>query len=541
MNKNIKRALSLLLIAMMLLPTLAGCGGSTSEPGGTSIKEEDIVDITKVDQDTKVDETKTYKKELTVSQGNPVVNFNPQFKMDNAHDTAFKMVYNQLVEYDYATGELAPELAESWVVTDSQHYTFTLRKGIKFSNGEELTADDVIFTFTELPVLCEGTSGAAVWNEIESITANGDYEVSFVLTAPDADFLYRMYLQPYSIMNREACEKDLESGLRVGTNGWIVQDFVSSDRIVFTRFDESWVWEESGVSPTEKVTMTYMAEGSARTIALQTGEVAATTLDSTTYESVANDPNVQTLVYDSETLMYVLCNMNQHLENPSILSQDKNLRYAIAYALNYDDLNTYHMDGKASRAYSYWGKNQYGLFEDFDEKVDFDLEKAKEYMAKSTVPGGCTLKLATGPAREGLATLVQSQLKQIGIDIVIDVGDTATMTAHVKAGDFDLMFYNITLQTIGDRCHFVSNYSSSTNRAKYENEEMAAKFDQALAETDDAKRRELYKEIQIMMNDDKPYIPFYYEISMVGWHTGVSGVQWTPDNKPDYSHIMWAE
>ena len=71
--------------------------------------------------------------------------------------------------------------------------------------------------------------------------------------------------------------------------------------------------------------------------------------------------------------------------------------------------------------------------------------------------------------------------------------------------------------------------------------EMLAKFDAAMAEVDDAKRLDLYKQIQIELNEEKPYIPFFYEALCVGRQKDVEGIQWSVDNKPDYTNIRWPE
>ena len=104
-----------------------------------------------------------------------------------------------------------------------------------------------------------------------------------------------------------------------------------------------------------------------------------------------------------------------------------------------------------------------------------------------------------------------------------------------------MMFYGISLQSIGDRFAFVPNINHSTNRAKYDNPEMMAKFTAALGEADDAKRKAIYKEIQIEMHDQIPYLPLYYATWSVGYYDGVSGIQWTPNNKYDFTFIRWAE
>ena len=128
------------------------------------------------------------------------------------------------------------------------------------------------------------------------------------------------------------------------------------------------------------------------------------------------------------------------------------------------------------------------------------------------------------------------------VDTVVgDKFDAQANSKVVKAGEIEMLLYNISLQTIGDRFHFIGNISNATNRARWDDPDLQAKFDKGLAESDDAARKEIYKEIQNYIHDAYVYVPLYYEVAAIGWHEGVTGIVWTPDTKADFSHIMWEE
>ena len=133
-----KRTISLML-ALMLIVGLVACGGGTTSQTPAGSSSAGMTDIKDVQTDTKVDETKTYKKDIKVALIGGLAVFNPQARMDNVHDTCYKMVYNQLVNLNEETATMEPELAESWEVESSSSYLFKLRKDIKFSNGEPFT------------------------------------------------------------------------------------------------------------------------------------------------------------------------------------------------------------------------------------------------------------------------------------------------------------------------------------------------------------------------------------------------------------------
>jgi peptide/nickel transport system substrate-binding protein len=222
---------------------------------------------------------------------------------------------------------------------------------------------------------------------------------------------------------------------------------------------------------------------------------------------------------------------------------DKNLQYAVAYAMDFNACNLLQNDGKAERAYTMWAKGQYGHYDGY-EHMEHNLEKAKDYLAKSNHPNGCDIKLVFHNAKHAnVAALVQEQLKKININASIIETDLAGMRTMLQGepGQYDCGLSAISLQAIGDRFHFIGQEGSATNRAKYYDDYIQSLYDKALAETDDATRKAIYKEIQEIIFDVKPYVPMYYGVEAVAWHKGVTGVIWSPDTKPDFTHIMWEE
>ena len=528
-----KKVLALILATMMIV-ALVACGGSSTPAASSEHTTTDLEDLYKGQETTTPDANTTYKKEITVAHWQAIDSIDPHLKNGNAAECVYKMIHGELVDYDWATGNITPDLAESWEIESAASYVFHLRKGVKFSNGEELTADDVVYTFAERPETVQGSTGTAVWKTIEKVEAVDEYTVRFKLTDPDADFMNRIYLAYYCILNREACKADPTNGHTIGTGGWKLESFKPNDEVVFTRYDDSWVWKEKGLNPTEKVTMRFITELTTSAIAVQNREVAAMSQVQNSDLASLKSAGAHALTYEAETLSYMIFNMKSGKFKDSV-----ELRKAVAYALNYEEIIDYMTDGLGSRAYSMWGKTQYGLYEDFEEKYEYNVEKGKECMAKAGYANGIEVDLLVKD--KDIPPLIQAQLKEVGITVNVNQVDTAGANAAVKAGDFDLYFNAITLQPIGGRFAFIPDIKHSTNRAFYDNPEMVAKFTAAQQETDDAKRREIYKEIQIEINEDIPYLALYYPANSIAYCDGVTGVLWEPDSKPDYSGIRWAE
>ena len=523
-----------LFLAMFMIIALAACG--ETKPEETTAEQRTaaaLTDFYSQPAETQSPEA-TFKKEITVAHWQAIDSIDPCLKNGNAAECVYKMIHGQLVNYDWISGTQTPDLALSWEIENAASYVFHLRQGVKFHNGEEMKADDVVYSFVERPAAVQGTTGTAVWNEIEKVEVIDDYTVRFILKDNDADFMNRIYLGYYPVLNRKACEADSEKGYYIGTGGWKIEEFKPNDRVVFTRFDDSWVWKENGVTPTEKVTMRFIEESTTYAIALQNKEIAAASQIASVDLAAIEASGAHTVTYEAESLYYMIFNMAN-----GKFANSEDLRKAVAYAINYEELIDYATEGLGSRAYSMWGKSQYGLFEDFDEKYEFNLEKAKEYLTKAGYPNGIEVKLLIKD--KNVAPLLQAQLKAAGFEVIVDVKDTAGANAAVKEKDFDLYYNGITLQPIGGRFAFIPDIKHSTNRAFYDNPDMVAQFTAAQNETDDAKRKEIYKEIQIEINNEIPYLALFYPAASIAYCDGVSGVLWEPDSKPDYSGIRWAE
>ena len=549
-----KKALALLLVLAMTL-SLVACGNqeptsapSGSDPGGQTQEA--------TAKPTEAEKPKEYKKELAVGLEQPVTIYDPLEKTDGNHDKAYSMTHNQLLGYDFEKRELVPELATKWEAPDASTYTFTLREGVKFSNGNTMDAEDVKYTFSDLAATVTADKGsctsATIVNYIESIDVDGPLQVTFHLNQPFADFLYYLYLYAYSIFDKETCEANWEEGAKIGTGGWILTSFSSGEECVFEQFKDSWVWKEEGECPTEKVTLRYYADQGTKMMAMETEEIVVCKTSEDAMLGI-DTSKIKVVQQDAWTESYALFNYKY-----GVFAGDgeeaKNLRKAVIYAVNMDDLNIICFGGKGTQAQSLWGFAQLGLYESYERPYKQDVAYAKECLAKSAYPnGGFTIKLqvpnTSADSNWGqCAVAIQSMLKQnLNIDVQIELGDTATVTSKVKAmregtateqDKFDMLIYNISLRADGNRFNFVTNAKSATNRALFENDRITELYKEAVQITDEAQRIAMYKEIQEIMHDYAVYWPWFYEILMDCYVDGVEGVIFRSDSKTDFHHIQ---
>ena len=295
---------------------------------------------------------------------------------------------------------------------------------------------------------------------------------------------------------------------------------------------------------TEKVSfITYKEEGT-KVAAMESGDICATSGLSTINAAILDESKFKTETFSTETLNYMFFNMKR-----GIAKDDANLRKAIAFAINLDEINEAIYEGDAERAVTMWGKNQFGYFDDFDEIVEYNPAKAKEYLAKSSYPdGNFTFKLWVLAKWEDSGILIQKMLQDtLGCKVDVEAVDTSRLNGTVKKvmadedgpeDYYDACIYNISLNPTGNRFAFTVNLKSTTNRAYFFDQQIKDWYDTVLAMPKDEDRMEVYKQIQIRMNDLLAYFPWFYGVNSHTQDVRVSGIIWSPDTKNDYSLIQ---
>ena len=530
-----KKTLALILAVVMTVALVAcgGGGGTTSSAGSTSEPKQGT-DIKDVQQGgpTDIQQGVEYVEDLIIAMDNKATSSDPQVGSNVHHVTIFNMNYNQLIEYDWVNQTFKPELATEWSVSDDGlTWTFKLRQDVVFHNGEKMTADDVVFTFER--ALATGTSGASTYKKIESVTANGDYEVSMKLKAADADWLFNLRQAPCSILNREAVEKDPDKGYEIGTGGWKLDSWVSGDYNLYTRFDESWVWIDNPLTPTKSIKFVTMSESSARAVATQTGEVHMNNnVEMIDVPVLKADANLKTEVLNADLIEFIGFN------NEKGPTTDVNLRNAIAYAIDVQEILDIYQEGYGTPCTSFWGPSQYGLYTDYEQPLEYNLELAKEYLAKSAYPNGVELELVALSNTENQTALIQAQLAKIGITVTINGVDSTGLGEICKSKDYDFFVYNKTCGPQGDQFRSILTYGNNTNRGHYNNARVMELLDLGLSEMDETKRLAYYKELQEITHEEMPYRPLYWGTRGYAWNKNASGMIFCGDLKNDYTFLV---
>lgn len=478
-----------------------------------------------------------YKDTAVIGFQTKTSSISPPTQTSVMHRLFFNLTHDTLVDYSEETSSLVPGLAKEWKVSDDfKVWTFTLRDDVYFHNGEKFTADDVLFTWEYAKE--DSNTNATVkttYNKIEAINVIDDTHVEIVLKNGDIDFLYTYSNESYSVLNREAVAADAAKGPGIGTGPYMNDEFVASDHTTLQRWDRYW----GGAAPTKTLEFRFISDATTRLASLEAGEIDVCQGPNNTEHSIIRGMDgIELYVCPGMNLTFLAFNS----EVPAL--NDPNLRLAIAYAINNQEIIDGAASGVGSVSNGMWGFFTYGYYDDWAGAglaayQPTNIEKAKEYLAKSNYPnGGLKIRMTCNSAwTVGALQIIQAQLKALNIEVEVQQLDSAGFTSMTKAKEHEVVIQSAALTGAGGDMAKFFTAGNTANTATYNNEKVTELFKLAGVEKDDAKRQDYYKQIQIIIHEGAPYIPLYYAGTGVAYSKKVSGAVWNGSGKFDYSKV----
>lgn len=503
MKRRILVILAFAMVALMLFACAPVDDNSNQtdptgdpQPGATSSGPTDAADEVE------------YRETLTVVTGLKFITTDTMNTTSAVTLGVYNLVYNNLVEYDTLTKEFMPALAESWEEVSPTEWVFYLRKDVKFHNGDDFSAKDVVFTFDRAKE--EGASKSKVVT-IDHVEEIDDYTVKFVLKGPDADLLYRFPDGRLSILSKAAFDSmSADEANMIGTGPFMYEEVVIDLIVKLTRNDNYW----GGLSKTKNIHFKDIPEPASRLIALQTGEVdLIQSPASTDLHYVEQSSELALHRHPSGILRYFGFNTK---ESPF---DDIRVRQAVAYGINRQEYMDVTYDGVALEV-----TTMMNPINDFFAEIDgyeYNPDKAKELLAEANYSDGSLKIQVTGKQEfrdEKFATVFQSQMKKIGIDVEVNLVEPATFASSVMPGSG--VFWQSEINAWGGYVNGADNalrYLYYTDNAGNASRISDPKLDQLLDDgamvSDVSKRMEIYTEIQQYGLDQAVYIPICVEVS----------------------------
>lgn len=483
----------LVVLASMIL-LFTGCG---EKNGAKKVKEELIIA-----QDGE-------SKSLDIHQGN-----------DGFSLRANRLIYSRLVEAD-ENMQIHPGLAESWQQLDDKTMQFKLRKGIKFHNGDDFTAEDVKFSFERM---MNSPRIAFVLPPIERIDVVDDYTVNIVTKTPFGPLLAHLSHPALGMVSKKLLTENPEALKEkpIGTGSYKFKEWIYGDKLVLEKNEDFYDKNERGL---KYIIFKNVVEASNRAIGLETGEIdIATPISSVDEENIKNNPKLQLLTKPSISYTYIGMNMTKAPLN------DIRVRKAINYAIDKQAIIDVILNGNGKIATSPIAPGVFG-FTDKTKNYEYNVEKAKELMKEAGYENGFTTSILvfSGEANTQTAEIVQAYLKEIGIDLKIEIVEVSAYWDMTERGVHNLFLGSWGVVTGDADYGLYAMYHSSAkggagNRDFYENEEVDELLDKAKTEIDPETRKKLYEEAQILIVNDAPDVMLYNRNLTVGAQKYIKGL-----------------
>lgn len=466
---------------------------------------------------------KTEEKILTVAQsGNPrsldVHNANDGFSL-----LINKQIYSRLVEAD-GNKNIVPGLAESWEKINPTTYDFKIRKNIKFHNGDPLKLEDIKFSFERM---LKSPKISFIVPPIEKIEIIQPSTIRIITKIPFGPFLAHLAHPALGIVSKKVIESANNQDIPiVGTGPYKLNSWELGNQVVLDRNDNYFLPPVKF----DKLIFKNIPEPTSREIALETKEVdIAFEISTIDAEKIKENKDLKLYSKSSYSYRYLAFN------NKETIFKDYNLRKAIDYAIDKEALVKIVLNGYGNVANSVIAPTVFG-FTNSVKNVGYNLEKAKQYMNKSKYANShLTLRLLTMGIGEQktIAEVIQANLKEIGIDVKINIVEDGAFYDMTEKGDFD-MFLGSWGTVTGDADYglyalfHTNSIGSPGNRSFYSNSEVDKLLDEAKTTVNQEKRKELYKKIQEIIVYDTPHIMLFNTVSLVGAQKNIKGLNVHP-------------
>lgn len=483
--------------ALCIASLLAACGGEPDTPEA---------------QDT-----------LIIAQGADAKNLDPHATNDQPSSRVAAQIYSQLVESDREMN-IVPGLAESWKSLDDRTMQFSLRKGVKFHNGEEFTADDVEFT---LERMLASPAVFHIVNAIDGVTVVDDYTVNITTKEPFGPLLYHLTHTATSMLNEEAVTAagDSYGQHPIGTGPYQLVDWVVGDRITLKAFDGYY----GGKQAIDNLVFRNIPEGTNRAIALETGEVHISyDLEPIDKDTIRNNDKLELVEEASFSVAYLGFNVQKKpFDNVKV-------RQAFSYAFNADDIIEAVLMGAGSPSNSPIGSKVFGHNPNIS-RYQQDVAKAKQLLTEAGYPNGFKTSIWTNdnPIRVQIAQVLQAQLHQIGVEASIEVVEWGAFLDGTSRGDHDMYIMGWVAVTGDADYGLYALFHSSThggggNRFFYTNPRVDELLLQARTTVDPEVRKTIYAEIQTILQQEVPSFSIYDQFQNIGMQRNVLGFSMAP-------------
>ena len=474
---------------------------------------------------------KEEKKILTMAQKAEIKTLDPQKATDSVSRSIIKLI-NQTLVYIDNEGNIVPELAQEITKVSPKETLIKIKNDIKFSNGETLTIDDVLFSLERAKASPKMSQDLYMIESFEKV----DDRTLKINTLYDAgNLLHKLASGGVAIVNKKAFEED-ENNI-VGTGMFKLKEWVAGEKLVLERNE----FFKDSKSNIDTLVVKFVPEANSRMIMLETGEIdLARDLLPLDFQKISEDSKFTTVEVETPSNMFLGFDLRNEL------LADKRVRQAIAYAINNEDLVKTVFNGSASVATSPVPKITTGHNENSNNYPQ-NIEKAKQLLAEAGYPNGFNIELFVSEdnQRIDMAVIIQDNLKKIGINAEIKTFQWAAYVSTIENPNIIkplfIMSWNISNDDPDEvlyPLYHSSQIDAHTNVVFYKNEKFDNLISEARETTDKDKRMKLYEEAQDIIQEDLPHYTLVYPKQNFAYKASIKNIKYNKRAYLDFQNTI---
>ncbi|GGH63319.1 ABC transporter substrate-binding protein [Frigidibacter albus] len=473
-------------------------------------------------------------KDLTVGFTLDADTLDPANHRKRETETIIRNLYDGIVTRD-ANMQVVPEIAESMTQVSPTEYDFKIREGIKFHDGTEMTAEDVKFSLDRITV--DGAMGdgqtsprQGLMGPVDKVEVIDGTTVRITLKEPWP--ILPAMLPNQQIVSKAFVERVGTAGLATEVNGtgpFKLVEWRKGDAIIMERFDDYYggATDIAPVGPAcvDRVIFKVIPESASRVAALLAGDVdIINDLPAFSVAQVKNAPDTDVLTVNGTRSFFIAMNMEGEIFD------DPKVRQAAAHAIDKQLIIDKILAGNAASIDGILSPDAFGASE--LPAYEYDPEKAAALLAEAGFPDGIDVTMDVEGAFKDTAEAVASLLTKAGIRTRVAVGESAQLTekwrteGEPKSGD--MYFTSWGNGSLDPFDIFTPTHRSHDrgNSAGYANPELDKILDAAAVEMDAEARAAMYREAELIVNADAPYVYLWVPQDIYGVSKRLSG--WTP-------------
>jgi peptide/nickel transport system substrate-binding protein len=445
---------------------------------------------------------------------------------NNLNDNGMRInmiVYDPLVRMDNTTYEIKPCIAESWTISpDGREYTFNVKRGVKFSDGSDMSLSDVVFSLKrgmEMPMAVPSFA------RVKGVEASGENSVKVTLDGPYPEFLFAMSLPTAGIFSEKAYKElgDAFASNPVTTGPYKVKSWKVGESVAL----EANPYYHTGPAPIKNVEYRVIADPNSAVISLESGYIDAyVSVPQSSFRRIESSDRLTLHKGKGFSVNFIQLNCAR------APFSDVKARRAIAYAVDKESILYGILDGDGEIVDTF-ALPEYLGFTDKVDKYPYDPDKAKQLFTEAGLAEGSSVEIIVySELRSKMAQVIQNSLAEIGINANIRRLERSAFDAAALDGDFDIILdgATFTAPTI-DELLFSAIHSSQLeirNYSGYIDAEADKLMEDARETLGESDRAALYEKLLIKLSKDCPVIPTIWNTNNIAADSNLKGITANP-------------